>query len=197
VVAEADASKLALAAPAPRAAPQRLAKAPGRRTPGVVASPRTVGVGLASWYGGKFHGRRTANGEIYDKTALTAAHPSLPLPSYVRVTNVSNGRSVVVRVNDRGPFHKGRLIDVSARTADMLGFRSSGVGAVKVDYVGPADPQGSDERKLLASYRDPAAPLGGGVQMASLDPAPAASNAVAPVAAPMPRVATVIPPQPA
>lgn len=192
-----EAVKTASAAPAPRAAPTRLAAVPGRRTAGVIASPktaspRTVGVGLASWYGGKFHGRRTANGEIYDKTALTAAHPSLPLPSYVRVTNVSNGRSLVVRVNDRGPFHKGRVIDVSSRAADMLGFRSSGVGAVKLDYVGPADPNGSDERKLLASYRDPGLPSGG-VQVASLNAAPSdAAFATAP-AAPLPRVATVIP----
>ncbi|GLK75592.1 hypothetical protein GCM10008171_08460 [Methylopila jiangsuensis] len=197
--AASEAVKTASAAPAPRAAPTRLAVVPGRRTPGVIASsktasPRTVGVGLASWYGGKFHGRRTANGEIYDKTALTAAHPSLPLPSYVRVTNVSNGRSLVVRVNDRGPFHKGRVIDVSARAADMLGFRSSGVGAVKLDYVGPADPNGSDERKLLASYRDPGVPAGG-VQVASLTaPAPSDAAFAGAPAAPTPRVATVIPP---
>lgn len=129
----------------------------------------TASVGLASWYGGKFHGRRTANGEQFDMEALTAAHPSMPLPSYARVTNVSNGRSVVVRVNDRGPFHGGRLIDVSRRTADVLGFRGAGVGNVKVDYVGPAT--AGDDRKLIATYQEfgrPAAP--DGMQMAGLRP---------------------------
>ena len=143
---------------------------------GKVYSPATrkagpVGVGLASFYGARFHGRRTANGEVFDSAALSAAHPSLPLPSYVRVTNVTNGRSVVVRVNDRGPFHKGRLIDVSQRTADVLGFRRAGVGAVKIDYVGLAPLAGSDDRQLLATYKEfgrPAAPEG--VQVASLKP---------------------------
>ncbi|GBD49422.1 septal ring lytic transglycosylase RlpA family protein [Methylopila sp. Yamaguchi] len=133
--------------------------------------PGPVGVGLASFYGARFHGRRTANGEVFDSASLSAAHPSLPLPSYVRVTNVTNGRSVVVRVNDRGPFHKGRLIDVSQRTADVLGFRRAGVGAVKIDYVGLAPLAGTDDRQLLATYKEfgrPAAPEG--VQLASLKP---------------------------
>lgn len=130
----------------------------------------TVGVGLASFYGTRFHGRRTANGETFDMASLSAAHPSLPLPSYVRVTNVANGRSIVVRVNDRGPFHKGRLLDVSQRTADLLGFRRAGVANVKVDYVGRAADQ-RDDAKLVATYQEfgrPAAPEG--VQVAGFRP---------------------------
>ena len=118
-------------------------------------NPRYSRVGLASWYGAAFHGRLTANGEVYDVNGLTAAHPTLPLPSYVRVTNLDNGRSLVVRVNDRGPFARDRLIDVSSRAADMLGFRQSGTATVRVDYVGPAQMDGFDERMLLASYHGP------------------------------------------
>ncbi len=83
-------------------------------------------VGLASWYGDDFHGRYTANGEIFDMNSLSAAHPTLPLPSYVRVTNLSNHRSVVVRVNDRGPYVGDRLIDVSVKTAKLLGSTATG-----------------------------------------------------------------------
>jgi peptidoglycan lytic transglycosylase len=95
-------------------------------------------VGVASWYGEDFHGRRTANGETFDMNSLSAAHPSLPLPSNVRVTNLANHRSIVVRVNDRGPFVGGRVIDVSAKTAKMLGFYDDGLSKVKVEYVGRA-----------------------------------------------------------
>jgi rare lipoprotein A len=95
-------------------------------------------VGMASWYGEDFHGRRTANGETFDMNSLSAAHPSLPLPSNVRVTNLGNHRSVVVRVNDRGPFVDGRVIDVSAKTAKALGFYDDGLSKVKVEYVGRA-----------------------------------------------------------
>ena len=95
-------------------------------------------VGLASWYGAGFHGRRTADGEIFDMNSLTAAHPSLPLPSDVRVTNLANNRSLVVRVNDRGPFVGSRAIDVSARTARLLGFYERGLARVKIDYLGRA-----------------------------------------------------------
>jgi rare lipoprotein A len=115
-------------------------------------------VGTASWYGSAFHGRRTANGEVFDMHALTAAHPTLPLPSYVRVTNLANHRSVVVRVNDRGPFVHGRVIDVSKRTAEMLGFVRVGRAKVKVEYVGKARLDGRDERLLLASYQGPDRP---------------------------------------
>lgn len=94
--------------------------------------------GTASWYGSDFHGRLTANGEIYDQNRLTAAHPTLPLPSTVRVTNLANGRSVVLRVNDRGPFLHGRLIDLSRSAAHHLGFASKGLAKVRVTYLGPA-----------------------------------------------------------
>ncbi len=112
-------------------------------------------VGVASWYGPNFHGRKTANGEIYDQTALSAAHPTLPLPSYVRVTSLSNNRSVIVRVNDRGPFVKNRLIDLSYRTAELLGTRAGGLAKVKVQYIGSAPVDGKDEKYLLASYKGP------------------------------------------
>lgn len=116
------------------------------------ASSNYTATGTASWYGDEFHGRLTANGEVYDRNSLSAAHPTLPLPSYVRVTNVNNGRSIVVRVNDRGPFSRSRLIDVSARTADLLGFKRAGTAKVKVDYIGVASLKGSDDKKLLATY---------------------------------------------
>src|ERR1700719_4521735 len=80
--------------------------------------------GLASWYDDDFHGRLTANGEVYDMTSLSAAHPTLPMPCYARVTNLSNGKSLVVRVNDRGPYHGNRLIDVSSRVAELLEFKN-------------------------------------------------------------------------
>jgi len=111
-------------------------------------------VGMASWYGDDFHGRYTANGEIFDMHSISAAHPTLPLPSYVRVTNLSNSRSIVVRVNDRGPYARDRLIDVSVKTADLLGFYGHGVTRVKVEYVGRAPLQGSDDRKLVATLRE-------------------------------------------
>lgn len=109
--------------------------------------------GVASWYGHDFHGRLTANGEVFDMESITAAHPTLPMPSYVRVTNVANGRSIVARVNDRGPYHGNRLIDVSIKTAQLLGFHSNGIGRVRVEYVGPAALEGSDDRKLVATLR--------------------------------------------
>lgn len=111
--------------------------------------------GLASWYGPNFHGRRTANGEIFDQYHLSAAHPTLPLPSYARVTNRDNGRSIIVRVNDRGPFAHGRIIDLSGRAADMLGFKSRGTARVNVQYAGPAELHGQDMAYLMASYREP------------------------------------------
>lgn len=93
--------------------------------------------GIASWYGKKFHGRRTSNGEVYDMYAMTAAHKKLPIPSYVRVTNLDNGREVVVRVNDRGPFHEGRIIDLSYAAAQRLGFADRGVAPVEVEIIIP------------------------------------------------------------
>jgi rare lipoprotein A len=114
--------------------------------------------GMASWYGNDFHGRYTANGEIFDMNSISAAHPTLPLPSYVRVTNLSNGRWIVVRVNDRGPYARDRLIDVSIKTAELLDFHGHGVTRVKVEYVGRAPLQGSDDRKLIATLREGGSP---------------------------------------
>jgi rare lipoprotein A len=94
--------------------------------------------GLASWYGRKFHAQKTAIGEPYDMYAMTAAHPTLPLPSYARVTNLANGRSVVVRVNDRGPFHPGRIIDLSYAAAYRLGIAQKGSGEVEVESILPS-----------------------------------------------------------
>lgn len=111
--------------------------------------------GYASWYGSNFHGRKTANGEVYDMHDLTAAHPTLPLPSYVRVTNLDNGRSVMVRVNDRGPFTHNRVIDVSSQAASMLDFKRSGTAKVEIEYVGLAPLDGKDDKMLMASYRGP------------------------------------------
>ncbi len=88
--------------------------------------------GVASWYGTKFHGRKTSNGEVYNMYAMTAAHKTLPIPSYVRVTNLKNKRSVVLRVNDRGPFHDNRIIDLSYTAATKLGIRQMGTGLVEV-----------------------------------------------------------------
>ncbi len=110
--------------------------------------------GMASWYGDDFHGRYTANGEIFDMNSLSAAHPTLPLPSYVRVTNLANRKSIVVRVNDRGPYVGNRLIDVSVRTAKLLDFYGNGLTKVKVEYVGRAPLAGSDDRKLEATLRE-------------------------------------------
>jgi rare lipoprotein A len=93
--------------------------------------------GIASWYGEKFHGRRTSSGEIYDMYRMTAAHRSLPLPSYVRVTNLENKRSVVVRVNDRGPFHENRVIDLSYAAAKKLGIAAKGTGFVYLQAIDP------------------------------------------------------------
>ena len=103
-----------------------------------VAQPGFEERGIASWYGDEFHGQPTANGEIFDMTALSAAHPTLPLPSLVQVTNLSNNREVVVRVNDRGPFEPNRMIDLSKRAADELGFLVEGEAKVSVRYLGPA-----------------------------------------------------------
>src|SRR6266704_5409520 len=109
--------------------------------------------GMASWYGDDFHGRLTANGEVFDMASLTAAHPTLPMPSYARVTNISNGKSLVVRVNDRGPYHGNRLIDVSNKAAELLEFKGNGVARVRVEYVARAPLEGSDDRQLMATLR--------------------------------------------
>src|SRR5690349_28374 len=143
--------------------------------------------GVASWYGSDFHGRSTANGEIFDAEAITAAHPTLPLPSYVRVTNLSNGRSLIVRVNDRGPYAGNRIIDVSKHAAHLLGFTVSGTAWVRVEYVGAAPIEGSDDRMLEATLRqDEPAPAPGTTKVAALRIVPAAMTA-----APRARLASI------
>lgn len=138
--------------------------------------------GLASWYGPNFHGRLTANGEIYDQYHLSAAHPTFPLPSYARVTNKKNGNSVIVRVNDRGPFAHGRIIDLSNRAAELLDMKHEGVAAVRVEYVGRAPVDGDDTPYLMASYQPGGsdAPAGGvvasGVMLAMNGAAPSQSS---------------------
>jgi rare lipoprotein A len=109
--------------------------------------------GLASWYGEDFHGHQTANGEIFDMNSMSAAHTTLPMPTYVRVTNLENNKSVIVRVNDRGPYHADRIIDVSVKAAQLLGFYSTGVARVRVEYVGTAPLEGSDDNMLIATLR--------------------------------------------
>lgn len=133
--------------------------------------------GLASWYGADFHGRKTANGEIYDMNALTAAHPTLPMPSYVYVTNLANGRTILVRVNDRGPYVADRLIDLSARAARLLGTSERGVAQVRVRFAGYAPIDGNDrhERQFLASQ-----PWASSALMAAAEPREGPPNAPAP-----------------
>jgi rare lipoprotein A len=126
--------------------------------------------GLASWYGDDFHGRLTANGEVFDMESLTAAHPTLPLPSYVRVTNIANRRSLIVRVNDRGPYHGNRVIDLSHKAANLLGFRDNGIARVRVEYVGRAPLEGSDDRTLLATLRQGEPAPSPSVMLASAKP---------------------------
>src|SRR5262245_20871168 len=109
--------------------------------------------GIASFYSEDFHGRRTANGEIFDMWALTAAHPTLPMPSYAYVTNLSNGRMLLVRINDRGPYAHNRVIDLSRAAARLLGFETTGTSYVRVRYAGRAPLNGDDrhEQRFLAS----------------------------------------------
>jgi rare lipoprotein A len=106
--------------------------------------------GIGSWYGRKFHGQRTSSGEPYDMYAMTAAHATLPIPSYARVTDLANGRSVIVRINDRGPFHSGRLIDLSYAAAYKLGYAAAGSAPVELEAITP------DELPLLAARRQQA-----------------------------------------
>lgn len=124
--------------------------------------------GRASWYGFDFHGRKTANGEVFDSRALSAAHPTMPLPSYAYVTNLENNRTILVRVNDRGPYVGDRIIDMSQASADALGYRHKGTARVRVRYAGPAPLSGQDhhERRFLAEQpwsgsSAPRAALGG------------------------------------
>ena len=118
--------------------------------------------GLASWYGKKFNGHNTSNGERYDMYAMTGAHKTLPIPSYVRVTNLDNGKSVVVRINDRGPFHKGRIIDLSYAAAQRIGILQAGTGKVEVEIALPGDaapiPRRADTK--ATAHKEPALPAG-------------------------------------
>jgi rare lipoprotein A len=134
-------------------------------------NPNYRAEGLASYYGQDFHGRLTANGEVFDMEGLSAAHPTLPIPCYARVTNLSNKKSVIVRVNDRGPYHGNRIIDVSMKTAHVLGFHQHGVARLKVEYAGAASLDGSDDRLLLATLREgEPAPAPSRVMLASSRP---------------------------
>jgi rare lipoprotein A len=146
-------------------------------------NPNYRAEGLASWYGDDFHGRFTANGEIFDKDGITAAHTTLPLPSYVRVTNLTNGKSLIVRVNDRGPYAHNRIIDVSTRAARLLGFYSRGTVPVRIEYVGRAPVEGSDDRILEATLRDhEPAPAPWNVKLASTSILPSFPSQPPPVA---------------
>jgi rare lipoprotein A len=131
--------------------------------------------GVASWYGPGFHGQRTANGEIFDESGLTAAHPTLPMPVNVRVTNLDNGRSLVLRVNDRGPFARGRIIDVSARAARLLGFYGKGTANVRVTCLARADAPGPAPAETAPEIA--AAAPAAEVETAALDPVAAAPAA--------------------
>lgn len=147
--------------------------------------------GVASWYGQDFHGKRTANGERYDMNAVTAAHPTLPLPSIVKVTNLDNGRVLSVRVNDRGPFHSKRIIDLSRRSAQLLGFYEAGTARVRVEI----DAQESLDLKNVALKRNPgempmiAAVPRGSVDSSALPPPTITANVQTVVATPPPKPA--------
>lgn len=119
--------------------------------------PTYHAVGIASWYGDPFHGRLTANGERYDKRRLSAAHKTLPLPSIVRVTNLANGRSIEVRVNDRGPFVGERVIDLSEAAAEVLGFKHQGLAEVEIRFLGLADARGTPPEPTVRRAEAPAA----------------------------------------
>ena len=110
--------------------------------------------GIGSWYGPQFHGKATANGEVFDMNDVTAAHPTLPMPSLVRVTNLENGRSIVVRMNDRGPYVNGRVIDLSRRSAQLLGYDKQGTAKVRVQYVGPAPLAGGTDGSTAVARRN-------------------------------------------
>ena len=145
-----------------------------------------VETGIASWYGEDFHGGATANGETYDMNALTAAHRTLPMPSMVRVTNLENGRQIALRINDRGPFVNNRIIDVSRRAAQLLGFEIQGTARVRVEIME------AESRQLAALYGAGGVPAGPSIAMAptaaASPPAAAAPTAVV--------TTTVLPPPP-
>src|SRR5471030_2435098 len=123
--------------------------------------------GIASWYGEQFHGRYTANGEVFDLNSVTAAHRTLPMPTIAQVTNLENGRTIQIRVNDRGPYARGRIIDLSRRSAQLLGFEGQGTAKVRVRILVPETIQaaslarrnGGDDKLLAASDAPRAAPV--------------------------------------
>jgi rare lipoprotein A len=154
--------------------------------------------GIASWYGADFHGKRTANGNRYDMNELTAAHPTLPMPSVVKVTNLDNGRVLKLTVNDRGPFHSSRIIDVSRRAAQLLGFYENGTAKVRVEI----DPQESINLKNIALAKHPpempqiaAAPLGA-VSASSLAPVAGPIDSFGVASSSVKPVVSAVPPPP-
>lgn len=130
----------------------------GQRYHTLPSSQGYVERGIASWYGTKFHGRATSSGEPYDMYAMTAAHKSLPLPTYVQVTNLRNGRRTIVKVNDRGPFHDNRLIDLSYAAATKLGILGEGTGLVEVRALAPGAPATPAAPSPVIQAGTPAAP---------------------------------------
>jgi rare lipoprotein A len=161
--------------------------------------------GIASWYGEQFHGKYTANGEIFDLNQLTAAHRTLPMPTVVRVTNLENGRSIEVRVNDRGPYARGRIIDMSRRAAQLLGFEGQGTAKVRVQIDVPASIQvaslagrrGTEPAVAAAAVTPPLAAPVAPVAAVPLAPPPGVSVAAnKPVLPPPPTPPQNVPPQP-
>jgi len=136
--------------------------------------------GLASWYGRMFHGRKTASGEVYDMFAMTAAHKTLPIPSFARVTNLKSGRAVVVRVNDRGPFHEGRVIDLSYAAAVKLGIAGPGSGPVEVERVFARDAQ-----RLASAPPSAPAPVSTATRLVEAEP-PRQAEVSSPIVTPEP-----------
>jgi rare lipoprotein A len=141
--------------PVPRVEPRSRSGNPasyvvfGKRYHTLQSSEGYLERGIASWYGTKFHGRKTSSGEPYDMYKFTAAHKTLPLPTYARVTNLRNGRSIIVKINDRGPFHENRLIDLSYAAAYKLGIIATGTGLVEVRAITPG--AGSPEPQQVAA----------------------------------------------
>jgi len=142
--------------------------------------------GIGSWYGRKFHGQKTSSGEVYDMYGMTAAHTTLPLPCYVRVTNLANGKSVVVRVNDRGPFHSDRLIDLSYTAAHKLGYVGNGSAMVEVEIVQPGDTLFASAARNPVLDADPLAELTAAAAQIDANPAALATEPAEP---PVPTVA--------
>jgi rare lipoprotein A len=150
--------------------------------------------GIASWYGPTFHGKRTANGETFDSNDLTAAHRTLPMPVNVRVTNLDNGKSLILRVNDRGPYARNRILDVSEHAAELLGYKNAGTARVRVTYIGRADGAGPVTPPAIATAV--AAAPAGQVDTAALDIVPGATVAPPVQAGELPAPVPEPPPQP-